>query len=108
MWFISRKTHNKKLKIKENYIQELTRKIGKLEKLLQEERRTSEYLKEKRDNMTEKYIFEANNNIRNAKNVIELEKIINKIEYKTKGKRTMNAEATMQIKKLVKDYHTHN
>ena len=47
-------------------------------------------------------------NAKALKSNADAEKIINRIEFMIKDKKNINEKTTMQIKKLVKDYHTHN
>lgn len=108
MWFISKRLHRQMLKAKERDIQELTNKVEKLEGFLEEEKDNNKYLKTRNDYMQTKYIFEVKKNVKMIKNNVDAEKLINKIEFMIKDKKIINEKMTMQIKKLVKDYHTQN
>ena len=108
MWFISKRLHKQIVKAKENDIRELTSKIEKLESSLEDGRDNSQYLQNKYNYLLEKRLFEMKQNAKAVKSNADAEKIINRIEFMIKDKKNINEKTTMHIKKLVKDYHTHN
>lgn len=100
MLFISKKLHDKMMKAKENEIQELTNKVAKQDKLLEEQRDEIRTLKQERqcDVRNNTKILEQNN---------KKTELINNVIYAL-GKYKEPTVVIHKIKELVHDYQSKN
>lgn len=101
MWFISKRLHRQMLKAKERDIQELSDKVAKQDKLLEELRNENRTLKQARE-------YDARNNVKILEQSNEKRELINSIAYILGKYDVPTATALIKIKELVHDYQSKN